>query len=159
MLLAVKAANAYGWQPTTITVPMSRKLGALTLLDPSGPTWPVRGRLYLYLLEVNDGCCLSGCVSMVGWPSTLMNQMQIFSSCYWVIPLETNYCHKRRSSFNSLYIFRRSNSQWSITISHNPVTSPIHEPLQSSIFFQPITASLLNCASTYAIVLLNHLVP
>ena len=41
MLLGVKADCAYGWQPTTITVPLSRKLGALTLLDPSGPPWPV----------------------------------------------------------------------------------------------------------------------
>ena len=47
MLLGVKAAGAYGWHPTIITMPLSRKLGALTLLDPSGPTWPVRGRLYL----------------------------------------------------------------------------------------------------------------
>jgi hypothetical protein len=30
-------------------VPMSRNLGALTLLDPSGPAWPVMGVLYLYL--------------------------------------------------------------------------------------------------------------
>jgi hypothetical protein len=30
-------------------VPMSRNLGALTLLDPSGPAWPVMGDLYLYL--------------------------------------------------------------------------------------------------------------
>jgi hypothetical protein len=29
-------------------VPMSRNLGALTLLDPSGPAWPVMGVLYLY---------------------------------------------------------------------------------------------------------------
>jgi hypothetical protein len=27
---------------------MSRNLGALTLLDPSGPAWPVMGVLYLY---------------------------------------------------------------------------------------------------------------
>jgi hypothetical protein len=26
---------------------MSRNLGALTLLDPSGPAWPVMGVLYL----------------------------------------------------------------------------------------------------------------
>jgi hypothetical protein len=30
-------------------VPMSRNLGALTLLDPSGPAWSVMGVLYLYL--------------------------------------------------------------------------------------------------------------
>jgi hypothetical protein len=30
-------------------VPMSRNLGALTLLDPSGPAWPVMGVLYIYL--------------------------------------------------------------------------------------------------------------
>jgi hypothetical protein len=29
-------------------VPMSRNLGALTLLDPSGPAWPVMGVFYLY---------------------------------------------------------------------------------------------------------------
>jgi hypothetical protein len=28
---------------------MSRNVGALTLLDPSGPAWPVMGVLYLYL--------------------------------------------------------------------------------------------------------------
>ena len=49
----VKAAGAYGWQPTTITVPLSRKLGALTLLDASGPTWPVGGRLYLFYLDIH----------------------------------------------------------------------------------------------------------
>jgi hypothetical protein len=31
-------------------VPMSRNLGALTLLDPSGPAWPVMGVLLLNLL-------------------------------------------------------------------------------------------------------------
>jgi hypothetical protein len=30
-------------------VPISRNLGTLTLLDPSGPAWPVMGVLYLYL--------------------------------------------------------------------------------------------------------------
>jgi hypothetical protein len=30
-------------------VPMSINLGALTLLDPSGPAWSVIGVLYLYL--------------------------------------------------------------------------------------------------------------
>jgi hypothetical protein len=30
-------------------VPMSRNLGALTLLELSGPAWPVMGVLYLYL--------------------------------------------------------------------------------------------------------------
>jgi hypothetical protein len=34
-------------------VPMSRILGALTLLDPSGPAWPVMGVLYLYLLLIS----------------------------------------------------------------------------------------------------------
>ena len=51
MLLGVKAADAYGWQPTTITVPMSRKLGALTRLDPSGPTWSVGTTLTFTLLQ------------------------------------------------------------------------------------------------------------
>jgi hypothetical protein len=32
---------------------MSRNLGALTLLDPSGPAWPVTGVLYLYLNSIN----------------------------------------------------------------------------------------------------------
>jgi hypothetical protein len=32
-------------------VPMSRNLGAVTLLDPSGHAWPVMGVLYLYLLQ------------------------------------------------------------------------------------------------------------
>jgi hypothetical protein len=32
-----------------LVVPMSRNLGALNLLDPSGPAWPVMGELYLYL--------------------------------------------------------------------------------------------------------------
>ena len=30
-------------------MPLSRNLGALTLLDPSGPEWPVTGVLYLYM--------------------------------------------------------------------------------------------------------------
>jgi hypothetical protein len=29
---------------------MSRNLGALTFLDPSGPAWPVMGVLYLFFL-------------------------------------------------------------------------------------------------------------
>jgi hypothetical protein len=33
---------------------MSRNLGALTLLDPSGPAWPVMGVLYLYLYLLLD---------------------------------------------------------------------------------------------------------
>ena len=41
-------------QPTTITVPLSRKLGALTLLDPSGPAWPVGGRLYVCNTKSNE---------------------------------------------------------------------------------------------------------
>jgi hypothetical protein len=32
-------------------VPMSRNLGALTLLDPSGPAWPVMSVLYLAFLQ------------------------------------------------------------------------------------------------------------
>jgi hypothetical protein len=31
---------------------MPRNLGALTLLDPSGPAWPVMGVLYLYLFNI-----------------------------------------------------------------------------------------------------------
>jgi hypothetical protein len=34
-------------------MPMSRDLGALTLLDPSGPAWHVMGVLYLYLYLYN----------------------------------------------------------------------------------------------------------
>ena len=58
ILLGVKAAGAYGWQPTTITGPMSRKLGALTLLDPSGPTWPVGDgfTFYWHILGVCSTC-------------------------------------------------------------------------------------------------------
>jgi hypothetical protein len=36
-------------------VPMSRNLGALTLLDPSGPAWPVMGVLYLYIFTDQNG--------------------------------------------------------------------------------------------------------
>ena len=53
MSLGVKTASAYGWQPTTITVPLSRNLGALTLLDPSGPAWLVTGVLYFYLYIIS----------------------------------------------------------------------------------------------------------
>jgi len=63
-------------------------------------------------------CWLSDCVSVVGWlvgPPLCWTKLIIRSCCYWVIPLETNQCH-RRSSFNSLYIFRLSYFQWSITI-------------------------------------------
>jgi hypothetical protein len=34
-------------------VPMSRNLGALTLLDRSGPAWPVMGVPYLFLHSKN----------------------------------------------------------------------------------------------------------
>jgi hypothetical protein len=34
---------------------MSRNLGALTLLDPSGPAWPVMGVHYLYLYLISVG--------------------------------------------------------------------------------------------------------
>jgi hypothetical protein len=33
-------------------VPMSRNPGTLTLLEPSGPAWPIMGVLYLYLLHI-----------------------------------------------------------------------------------------------------------
>jgi hypothetical protein len=33
---------------------MSRNLGALTLLEPSGPAWPVVGVLYLYLYVAGE---------------------------------------------------------------------------------------------------------
>jgi hypothetical protein len=41
---------------------MSRNLGALTLLDPSGPAWPVMGVLYLFLLRGGErSVSQSGC--------------------------------------------------------------------------------------------------
>jgi hypothetical protein len=40
-------------------VAMSRNLRALTLLDPSGPAWPVMGVLYLYLLNSYEKAVLS----------------------------------------------------------------------------------------------------
>jgi hypothetical protein len=42
-------------------VPMSRNLGALALLDPSGSAWPVMGVLYLYLYLFR---CLIVCVNI-----------------------------------------------------------------------------------------------
>jgi hypothetical protein len=36
-------------------VPMSRNLGALTLLDASGPAWPVMGVLYLFFYAEDIG--------------------------------------------------------------------------------------------------------
>jgi hypothetical protein len=36
-------------------VPMSRNRGALTLLDPSGPAWPVMSVLFLYFLPRGVG--------------------------------------------------------------------------------------------------------
>ena len=38
------------------TVPLSRNLGALTSLDPSGPARPVTGVLYLYLYTRTSEC-------------------------------------------------------------------------------------------------------
>jgi len=110
-------------------------------------------------------CCLSDCISvvgwLVGWPSTVLNRTQIIRSCcYWVIPLETNQCHRRRSFSNSLYILRHSNSQWLITIfTHSHHLTQSWATSVQHIFFQPISASSLNHASTYAIVLLSGLVP
>jgi hypothetical protein len=31
-------------------VPMSRNIGALTLLDPSGPAWPVMGVFFIFVI-------------------------------------------------------------------------------------------------------------
>jgi hypothetical protein len=45
MSLGVKAADAWGWKTYHHLELMSRNLGALTLLDPSGPAWPVMGVL------------------------------------------------------------------------------------------------------------------
>ena len=36
------------------TVPLSRNLGALTLLDPSGPAWPVTGVLFTYVASAGS---------------------------------------------------------------------------------------------------------
>jgi hypothetical protein len=48
-------------------VPMSRNLGALTLLDPSGPAWRVMGVLYLYLyIYIYILCVISDQFSKVG---------------------------------------------------------------------------------------------
>ena len=85
MLLWVKVAGAYGWQPTTITVPLSRKLGTLTLLDPSGPAWPVGGWLYLtfcHLLVNVPYLCKGHCISvsyttLICMPSWLF-MLQVF---------------------------------------------------------------------------------
>jgi hypothetical protein len=40
-------------------VPMSRNLGALILLDPSGPAWPVMGVLYLFTILSTTPASLS----------------------------------------------------------------------------------------------------
>jgi hypothetical protein len=47
-----ESASIYAVRLTTYhhIVPMSRNLGALTLLDPSGLAWPVMGVLYLCFL-------------------------------------------------------------------------------------------------------------
>jgi hypothetical protein len=55
---------------------MSRNLGALTLLDPSGPAWPVMGVLYLYLYFFTYGYAdmlvqMNYRITAVGTPSRL----------------------------------------------------------------------------------------
>jgi hypothetical protein len=63
-------------------VPMSRNLGALTLLDPSGHAWPVMGVLYLYLCC----CCWRRPRSRRGWKplrwGTEENMLEITVSKY-----------------------------------------------------------------------------
>jgi hypothetical protein len=49
-------------------VPMLRNLGALTLLDPSGPAWPVMGVLYLYLFSFMDFSSLSSIFMFLSSP-------------------------------------------------------------------------------------------
>ena len=52
--LGVKAAGAYSCQPTTILVPLSRNLRALTSWNPLGRPRPVKGLLYLYLYIITN---------------------------------------------------------------------------------------------------------
>jgi hypothetical protein len=49
----VKAAGAYGWQPTTFMCRLSRNLGASTSWNPAGLSRPIMGLLYLFLLVLN----------------------------------------------------------------------------------------------------------
>ena len=59
------------------TVSLSRNLGALTLLDPSGPAWPVTGVLYLYLT-----------LSLGVTPYNLLKRYRHFDgSCYLHLPV------------------------------------------------------------------------
>jgi hypothetical protein len=60
MSLGVKAGRCMRLTTYNHIVLISRNLGALTLLDPSGPAWPVMGVLYpllvisnLYVVTVN----------------------------------------------------------------------------------------------------------
>ena len=47
--LGVKAAGAWGWQPTTLAVPNVKKSGALTYPDPLGPSQrPVVGETFTF---------------------------------------------------------------------------------------------------------------
>jgi hypothetical protein len=66
-------------------------------------------------LEVNYGVDWVIVFLWLAGPPLRRTKLIIRSCCYWVIPLETNQCH-RRSSFNSLYIFGHSYFQWSITV-------------------------------------------
>jgi hypothetical protein len=52
MSLGVKAAMCVRLTTYHHIVPMSRNLGALTLLDPSGPAWPVMSVLYLFIYAI-----------------------------------------------------------------------------------------------------------
>ena len=53
--VGVKAAGAWGWLPTTLVVPNVKKSGALTYLDPLGPSRrPVVGETFTFtLIPVN----------------------------------------------------------------------------------------------------------
>jgi hypothetical protein len=58
--LGVKAAGAYGWQPTTFMCRLSRNLGPSTSWNPVGLSRPVMGLLYLFLLVINQEGCMFG---------------------------------------------------------------------------------------------------
>jgi len=53
----VKAANALGWQPYHIHVPIVLKSGTLNLLEPSGPVQACNGvTLHLILFSFHVQC-------------------------------------------------------------------------------------------------------
>ena len=65
------------------TVPLSRNLGALTSLDPSGAAWPVTGVLYLLVLTLLN-CCLDKIMLL---PFILMLAvLNIYIAWSWLLP-------------------------------------------------------------------------